>query len=152
MQFTTQEDGIYRQHMKIRDTFRPDLFSLTLCRCAGLAILFCTMVPMVAAGHARAVGNKEDVRRLWLLDKEGRVLCATAAGKLSATALHYTTKQLDDAWRLGELKPVNEIVLSLDYAKQGLGNGSCGTAITMEEYQLKRMDRYEFGFTLQPAK
>ncbi|MHC4165872.1 MAG: beta-galactosidase small subunit-related protein [Planctomycetota bacterium] len=107
---------------------------------------------MVAAGHDRAVGNKEDIRRLWLLDKEGRGLCATAASKLSATALHYTTRQLDDAWRLDELEPMKEIVLSLDYAQQGLGNGSCGTAITMEKYQLKRMARYEFGFTVQPAK
>jgi len=100
----------------------------------------------------QACGNKEDVRRLWLLDEEGRGLCVRAADKLCATALHYTTKQLDDAWRLDELKPINEIVLSLDYAQQGLGNGSCGSATTMEKYQLKRKDCYEFTFTLQPEE
>ncbi|NQT41084.1 MAG: DUF4981 domain-containing protein, partial [Planctomycetes bacterium] len=100
----------------------------------------------------QACGNKEDVRRLWLLDREGHGLCVTAADKLSATALHYTTKQLDDAWRLDELRPIPEIVLSLDHAQHGLGNGSCGTAITMEKYQLKRKGAYEFTFTLQGAK
>ncbi|HUT11718.1 MAG TPA: glycoside hydrolase family 2 TIM barrel-domain containing protein [Thermoguttaceae bacterium] len=100
----------------------------------------------------QACGNKEDVRRLWLLDREGRGLCVTAANQLCATALHYTTGQLDDAWRLDELKPIAEIVLSLDYAQQGLGNGSCGTPITMDKYQLKRRDSYEFTFALQPAK
>ena len=100
----------------------------------------------------QACGNKEDVRRLWLLDREGRGLCVRAADKLCATALHYTTAQLDDAWRLDELKPIKEIVLSLDHAQQGLGNGSCGTPITMDKYQLKRRDCYEFTFTLQAAK
>ena len=61
-------------------------------------------------------------------------------------------KQLDDVWRLDELKPVEEVVLSLDYAQHGLGNGSCGTAITMEKYRLKRSESCEFAFTLQPAK
>ena len=57
----------------------------------------------------------------------------TAVYKLCATALHYTTRQLDDAWRLDELKPIRQIVLSLDYAQQKLGNGSCSTPITMDE-------------------
>jgi len=100
----------------------------------------------------QACGNKEDVRRLWLLDAARRGLCVRAAGKICATALHYTTRQLDDAWRLDELEPMKEVVLSLDHAQHGLGNGSCGTAITMEKYQLKRRDSYEFSFTLEPAK
>jgi len=61
-------------------------------------------------------------------------------------------RQFDDAWRLDELKPLKEVVLSLDYAQHGLGNGSCGTAITMEKYQLKRVDSYEFAFTLEPLE
>jgi len=99
----------------------------------------------------QACGNKEDVRRLWLLDGAGKGLSVRAADRISATALHYTTKQLDDAWRLDELVPLKETVLSLDYAQQGLGNGSCGPPIAMEKYQLKRSDSYEFTFTLQPV-
>ena len=92
------------------------------------------------------------MRRLWLLDEKGRGLGVTAAGKLSASALHYTTRQLDEAWRLDELKPIRETVLSLDFAQQGLGNGSCAQPITLEKYQLKPSERYEFGFSLQPAR
>ncbi len=77
---------------------------------------------------------------------------ALEATRSAAKALHYTTEQLDDAWRLDELRPIPQIVLSLDHAQQGLGNGSCGTAITMDEYQLKRKGAYEFTFTLQGAK
>ncbi len=99
----------------------------------------------------QACGNKEDVRRIWLLDGTGRGLSVTAADKLSASALHYTTRQLDDAWRLDELIPIRETVLSLDYAQQGLGNGSCGPPITLEKYQLKPREHYEFAFTLEPA-
>jgi beta-galactosidase len=99
----------------------------------------------------QACGNKQGVRRLWLLDAKGRGLAVTAADKLSASALHYTTKQLDDAWRLDELKPIKETVLSLDYAQQGLGNGSCGQPITLEKYHLKPSESYEFNFTLHPA-
>jgi beta-galactosidase len=100
----------------------------------------------------QACGNKEDVRRLWLLDNTGNGLSVKAADKLSVTALHYTTKQLDDAWRLDELKPMRQVVLSLDYAQQGLGNGSCGSPITLEQYQLNRKDSYEFTYTLSAAE
>ncbi len=97
----------------------------------------------------QACGNKEDVRRLWLLDENGRGFKVTAAETLSVTAIHYTTAQLDEAWRLDELEPLKEVVLSLDYAQNGLGNGSCGKAITLEKYQLKPKDCYEFAFTVQ---
>jgi hypothetical protein len=62
------------------------------------------------------------------------------------------TRQLDEAWRLDELKPMKEVVLSLDYAQHGLGNGSCGTAITMDKYQLKREKSYQFAFALEPVR
>ena len=75
-----------------------------------------------------------------------------AAETLSTTALHYTTRQLDEAWRLDELDPLKETVLSLDLAQHGLGNGSCGKPIALEQYRLKRKASYEFSFTLQPAQ
>ena len=35
--------------------------------------------------------------------------------------------------------------------QRGLGNGSCGTPLTLEKYQWHPRERFESGFTLQPT-
>ena len=55
----------------------------------------------------------------------------------SFTALHYTTKDLDECQHPYELykRRREETIVRLDWAHHGLGTGSCGPA-TLPEYEL----------------
>ncbi|MDR1631957.1 MAG: DUF4981 domain-containing protein [Dysgonamonadaceae bacterium] len=94
--------------------------------------------------HPQETGNKEDIRRLELSDKQGKGLKFTClSGKMSGSALHFTANDLDVASHAYQLTPRKEVILSLDAAMLGLGNSSCGPgvlkkyAIPKETHQLK---------------
>ena len=66
-------------------------------------------------------GNKEGVRWLALTDKSGQGLAIVCEQPISASALHFTVDDLATATHAYELKPRDEVILSLDAAHCGLG-------------------------------
>ena len=94
------------------------------------------------------MGNREDVRWAALTDAAGAGLLLVAEGLMSATALHYNARDLNEADHINELKPREDVILSLDAALCGLGNGSCGPG-PLEKYLLKPEPR-ELSFSIRP--
>jgi len=89
-------------------------------------------------------GNRTDTR--WVSfngKKEEPLLKAYFANQEEAsfTALHYTTRDLDESQHPYELykKKKEETIVRLDWGHQGLGTGSCGQP-TLPQYQLKSGD------------
>jgi len=93
-------------------------------------------------------GNHADVRCAALLDKDGFGLLVAGDKTFSFAALHYTAHDLNEARHLNELTPRDYVILCVDYAQMGIGNGSCGPA-TLDEYRLKARP-YRYGFSLRP--
>jgi beta-galactosidase len=74
-------------------------------------------------------GAKTEVRWLSLTDADGDGLLVVSKEPLTFSALHYTAADLDQASHTAELKPREEVILSLDAKHSGLGNGSCGPGV-----------------------
>jgi beta-galactosidase len=90
----------------------------------------------VAYAKPQETGNKEDVRWAALTDASGRGLLVCAeGGAMAMSALHYAAADLAAARHAYELKSRPEVILSLDAAQCGLGNGSCGPGV-LEKYAL----------------
>lgn len=75
-------------------------------------------------------GNHEGVRWLALRnEKHHGMLIVAQNGPFAASALHFTAQDLAAATHQHELKPRDEVVLSLDARHGGLGNSSCGPGV-----------------------
>lgn len=93
--------------------------------------------------YPQETSNRTDVRWVEFLGKKGKDGPSLKAhfGALqeaSFTALHYATKDLDEAQHPYELykKKKEETIVRLDWAHHGLGTGSCGPA-TLPDYELR---------------
>ncbi|WP_438482615.1 glycoside hydrolase family 2 TIM barrel-domain containing protein [Oleiharenicola lentus] len=96
-------------------------------------------------------GNKEGVRWLTLTNASSHGLRVTAhPTPFAASALHFTAGDLYAVKHAYELKPREEIILSLDAKQSGLGNGSCGPGV-LEKYAVP-VQIYTLSFTLGPAE
>jgi beta-galactosidase len=96
-------------------------------------------------------GNKEDVRWLELTGAEGGGLKISAVeNSFSFSALHFTVNDLAGARHNYELKPREEIILSLDTKNCGLGNGSCGPGV-LEKYSVPPAN-YSLKLRIAPVK
>lgn len=85
-------------------------------------------------------GNKEDVRFLTLTNKQNKGIRIDAVDQLfSASALPYTAQDLYKETHDCDLKPRNEVILSLDAAVLGLGNSSCGPGV-LKKYAIEKKD------------
>lgn len=85
-------------------------------------------------------GNKEEVRRLTLTNKQQKGIRIEAVEKpFSASALHYTAQDLSKQTHDCDLKPRAEVILSLDAAVLGLGNSSCGPAV-LKKYAIEKRE------------
>jgi len=93
-------------------------------------------------------GNREDVRWAALTNKAGNGIVMVADELLSFSALHYTARDLDKADHIHELHPRDEIILSINCAQLGLGNGSCGPGV-LDKYLVYPVE-YEFVYELRP--
>lgn len=81
-------------------------------------------------------GNKEQVRWLSLRDDSGHgLMLATQDQVVSASALHYTAQELDEARHTIDLKVREDVVLTINAAHAGLGNSSCGPGV-LQKYAL----------------
>lgn len=83
----------------------------------------------------QSTGNREGLRELELLDDSGCGFRIEIDGSCSFTALRYTDYELFDALHQWELPESDKVVLHLDAAQKGVGNGSCGYRThTIPEY------------------
>ncbi|RME66099.1 MAG: DUF4981 domain-containing protein, partial [Caldilineae bacterium] len=81
-------------------------------------------------------GNKTDVRWAALTDEEGFGLLAIGSRPLEMSVHHCTAQDLTAARHIHETPRRPEITWNIDYAQNGLGNGSCGPGV-LPQYQLK---------------
>lgn len=98
-------------------------------------------------------GNKTDVRWVELLDDAGDRILKASFGALdgaSFSAMHYSTKDIDDAGHPYELHRKKRIdtVLRLDWKHHGLGGASCGPW-TLPQYQLSAKDAFDVELLLE---
>ena len=97
--------------------------------CAFLGI-YENMVDGMAEHYVRSqtMGERTDTRWLRLATEDGRTVTFTADGSFDFSALHYTDEDLYLVKYGNDLDKIRraEVVLTLDCAQQGLGNGSCG--------------------------
>ncbi|KAI1880930.1 hypothetical protein JX265_001170 [Neoarthrinium moseri] len=96
-------------------------------------------------------GNRTDVRWVelredWGAELEGRLLRARFGDHdgASFSAMHYTTKDLDECTHPYELRKRKreDTVVRLDWYHHGLGTASCGPA-TLPQYQLRTDQEFE---------
>lgn len=101
--------------------------------------------------RAQSMGARQDTRWLTLTDPDGTGLKITADKPLGFSALHYTDRDLWDVKYGHNLPDIrrSEIVLNLDCALKGIGNGSCGPG-PREKYQLQPNSEYTYAFRLEP--
>ena len=98
----------------------------------------------------QSMGERCDVRWLSLTDGQGRgIVIRNVGGWLGFSAQHYTD---EDLWKVKfrhELSQVRrpEVVLHLDAAMRGIGNGSCGPG-PLEKYQL-REPSYQYDLVIE---
>ena len=104
-------------------------------------------------------GNHVDVRWFSVLDKEGKGLCFYSDAPMEASALPYTTDQLDDgqhkdkAWghHSGDLIPAGKTSVHIQQRQLGLGCVNSWGAWPRKEYRLPYQD-YDFTFAIKPVK
>ncbi len=73
-------------------------------------------------------GNKTELRWAALTDTQGRGVMIQMGGLYSASALHNTAEDFDQARHIHRVIPRDEVVLCIDVAHMGLGGASCGPA------------------------
>jgi beta-galactosidase len=96
-------------------------------------------------------GNKQDTRWLALTDENGNGLKISAEeNPFSFSALHFTANDLASARHNYELKPRDEIILSLDAKMCGLGNSSCGPGV-LQNFSVPPQN-YELHLKFSPGK
>ncbi|MFA6129147.1 MAG: glycoside hydrolase family 2 TIM barrel-domain containing protein [Bacteroidales bacterium] len=100
-------------------------------------------------------GNKSDIRWWQLSDHDGRGLKITSDILFNASALHYTTDDLDDGDRKdqqhsGELRERKLTTLNIDLQQMGLGCIDSWGSWPLPQYQMPYQD-YEFRFVITPV-
>ncbi len=95
-------------------------------------------------------GNKADVRWAALTNEDGRGMMVITDDLYSASALHYTAADLNDARNTHRLTPREEVVLCIDAVHMGLGGASCGPA-PMNKYKCKTGPT-QMRYTICPVK
>ena len=104
-------------------------------------------------------GNHTDVRWFAVKNGEGRGLCFYSNAPMEASALPYTTAQLDDgfskdkAWgrHSGDLVPSGMTSVHIQQRQLGLGCVNSWGAWPRSEYRLPYQD-YDFTFAIKPVK
>jgi hypothetical protein len=70
-----------------------------------------------------------------LTDDGGKGLLVVGAAPFDFSVHHYTAQDLTEALHTHELRRRDEVILNLDAAQGGLGNGSCGPGV-LPQYML----------------
>ncbi|HXF62243.1 MAG TPA: glycoside hydrolase family 2 TIM barrel-domain containing protein [Caldilineaceae bacterium] len=80
-------------------------------------------------------GNHTETRWMRLTDEAGKGLLVVGERPFDFSAHHYTAEDLTAATHTYDLRWREEIILNLDAAQGGLGNGSCGPGV-LPQYML----------------
>ena len=97
----------------------------------------------------QAQGNREDVRWCAVTNVEGNGVCFVADGKMSASALPWSQKELLFAPHPYQLPKSSGTHLHLDAKVTGLGGNSCGQGGPLNEDRTFA-GSYNFGFIIRP--
>jgi beta-galactosidase len=96
----------------------------------------CVSEQNVPYPRPQETGNREGIRWISIKNSHGRGLRFTClSGVMAGSAMHFTAGDLAVAQHVHELRPRQEVFLSLDAAMLGLGNGSCGPGV-LKKYAL----------------
>ncbi|MDY3918920.1 MAG: glycoside hydrolase family 2 TIM barrel-domain containing protein [Candidatus Limivivens sp.] len=95
-------------------------------------------------------GNHTDTRWLSLFDEQGDGLLINSGRNFEFTAVPYRVEDLMKAAHREELRPRDHLILSLDYAQNGIGNASCGSDV-LPKYRLLP-ETIEFSLWLHPFR
>jgi beta-galactosidase len=95
-------------------------------------------------------GNMTDVRWASVTDASKAGLKMIAGQSMETSLRMYEDMNLTTAWHTHELKKTGKHYWNIDLIQCGLGNGSTGSAVTREEYQVKPGER-SFTFRLEPV-
>ncbi|MCS7060093.1 MAG: glycoside hydrolase family 2 TIM barrel-domain containing protein [Anaerolineae bacterium] len=93
-------------------------------------------------------GLKSDVHWATIGNRRGMGVLVIGMPLINLAALHYSAEDLTQARHTHELKRLNETVLTLDYAHNGLGSNSCGPG-PLPQYTL-RAEPVSFSVRLAP--
>lgn len=95
-------------------------------------------------------GNKTKVRFLKILDKAGRGLHMESSIPFEASALPYTSHELENAANITELPKPNHVVVGIYKQKNGIGGDDSWGAPILEDYVLRvtKETKFEVVFTL----
>jgi len=80
-------------------------------------------------------GNHHATRWASLRDPQGNGLMLLAGGQLDLNVGRHTVEDLSTATHKHQLTPTDDVIVHLDAAQSGVGNGSCGPG-TLEQYQV----------------
>jgi len=80
-------------------------------------------------------GNHHATRWATLRDTSGHGLMLLAGGQFDLSVSRYTVDDLSSATHHHQLTPTDDVIVHLDAAQSGVGNGSCGPG-TLEQYQV----------------
>ena len=95
----------------------------------------------------QACGSREDCRYMSLTDEKGDGLLVCGEVPYAMSALPFTAQELDDKKHTNETLARDKVVLSVDYAQNGLGNRSCGPEV-LPAYRLQPREA-RFVYTVQ---
>ncbi|MDR1896613.1 MAG: DUF4981 domain-containing protein [Prevotellaceae bacterium] len=100
-------------------------------------------------------GNKTDVRRFTLTDKNGRGIQITGEEPLEFSALPYSIEDLDpeterQQYHSGELVKRNEIYLNIDFRQMGVAGIDSWYSLPLEQYRIN-YDSYKYKYLIEPV-
>lgn len=108
--------------------------------CAFFGRYTTTVSDMLEPTPRAQTGNRTEVRELTLSTADNEVsLTMLTEGQVDMQVLHYTDEDMATVWHAWDLPKATQqpVVVSLDYAQQGVGNGSCGQGTgTLNVYQV----------------
>ncbi|NLC79198.1 MAG: hypothetical protein GX683_05695, partial [Ruminococcaceae bacterium] len=93
-------------------------------------------------------GNKTDLRWFAVLDKDGNGLRCSSSGLFEASALGYTSHELENAADVTALPVPTATVLCLRGKMCGVGGDDSWGAPVHEKYRLTKKDK-NFSFTVK---
>ncbi len=102
--------------------------------------------------HPQSCGNHMDVRSAAFTRTDGTGLCLQTQGDVAMQVLPYTDLTMAHTRHPWDLKPEG-VVLHLDAAIQGVGNGSCGGGNnTLPQYQCPKDGTLTYTLRFSPLK
>lgn len=125
-------------------------------RCSGSYLgIYTTTVTDMEEDYVRpqTMGNRENIRYVEFTNNDGIGIRVDGDKFLSFSALRFTDSELMELkhnWELEDNRR-DDIVLQLDAAQQGLGNGSCGPK-TLDSYKIAEGEDYKSRIVISPIK